>query len=218
MLSSHKKDFIQELIDFLLSFPLPNSHQDILRKQIIGSSFSIEQYEDCFKILFTIKEKTEAFPLWFPALLQGCQILKDNGPISCQLFIENGYVVQFEIVDLGTNKIDWDYIWTHKAIFDIEYDLKHIKNQLEADVVYITTSRVYDKCVMFEIDTVCGYHTVCLYDCVIHAFPTTQRELFCKLQLYPGCNGEHKYAIASDDGNIDIVCSLICLRDGLRIN
>ncbi len=51
-----------------------------------------------------------AFPLGIPTLLQDGQVLKDSGPILFSLFVEKRYVVQFEVVDMGLNEIDWEFL------------------------------------------------------------------------------------------------------------
>lgn len=121
MYENNIDNHIQSLLRFLIEFPLPTSYRMILREQIMSSVLHIEQYTDCFKILFENKRDTNMFPLDLPTLLQGGQILKESGPISFQLFVENGYVVQFEVVDMGLNEIDWEYFWTHSPVYDIEY-------------------------------------------------------------------------------------------------
>lgn len=125
----NENELAQALIDFFLSFPIPTLYKDILKEQIAGSSYYIEQYCDCIKILFQKNPNSKTLPLWLPTMLQGCQILKENGPISCQLYVENGYVVQFEVVDMGLNEIDWNYFWSHKPIFDIEYNFEQDERQ-----------------------------------------------------------------------------------------
>ena len=117
----NERDTALALIDFFRSFPLPAHYKKILLEQLSACTFFVEQYDDCFKILFRCEPLVDTFPLYLPTLLQGCQMYKNNGPISCQLFIENGYVTQFEVVDMGLNKIDWDFFWSSSAVFDIDY-------------------------------------------------------------------------------------------------
>lgn len=121
MHNQHIDELIQSLLSFLLTFPLPNSYRAILQEQILRSSIHVEQYNDCFKLLFENNRDAREFPPGLPTLLQGGQVLKDSGPISFQLFVEKGYIVQFEVVDMGLKKIDWDYFWAHTPIYDVEY-------------------------------------------------------------------------------------------------
>lgn len=114
-------NLIKALHIFILSFPFPGEYDKIIRDQLCTSLIDIEQYHGCFKMLFKIDENASVLPTTMPTLLQGGQILKDDGPISFQLFVENGYVVQFEVVDMGLNEIDWDYFFQHNPIFDIKY-------------------------------------------------------------------------------------------------
>ena len=115
------QDLVKALHIFILSLPFPREYDKAIRDQISTSLITLEQYPECFKMLFTINQKATVLPSKLPTLLQGGQILKDNGPLSFQLFVENGYVVQFEVVDMGGNVIDWDYFFQHTPILDIEY-------------------------------------------------------------------------------------------------
>lgn len=206
------KKLAQALIDFMLTFPMPSTHKRILQEQVTGATFSIEHYDDCFKILFD-KKSNIAFPLWTPYLLQSCQVLKNSGPISCQLFVEKGYVVQFEVVDMGLNKIDWDYFWSHDPTFDIQYDWEHIKNLLELEKVNISRFWIGETAVAFALDANSFHHTVQLNGCVIRACPKAGTLRDCKLQINSTCREDPSYVIASADGKIDITCALISLQN-----
>ena len=112
---------INRLLQFLLQMPMPNFYRTILREQVSCSSVIVEEYVDCLKILFEDNHRASMFPLGLPTLLQGGQVLKDSGPISFHVFVEKGYLVQFELVDMGLNNIDWDYFWSHTPIYDVDY-------------------------------------------------------------------------------------------------
>ena len=208
-----ERELAQALIAFFMSFPIPSAYKEIMEEQIRDNPFSTERYSDCFKILFVKKTGVRKLPVWLPTLLQGCQILKDDGPISCQLFVEDGYVVQFEVVDMGLNEIDWDYFWSHKAIFDIEYDLKVIKHHLESGAISIVKSCVFDSYILLEIHINGLQYQLHLYDCTICAFPATPTTLECRSHL----DSKQRYAIVSVDGNLNIICSLVCLQNNLYI-
>ena len=113
------EDLNRKLIQFVQKCPFP--FPDILREQLQSARIENEIYQDCYKILFFPDPSSPPFPVKFPTLAQGCQILKDTGPFCCQLFVEDGYVVQFEVVDMGLTEIDWDYFWSNTPIWDIEY-------------------------------------------------------------------------------------------------
>lgn len=119
--NQYHSEFLRSLIDFILRLPLPESYGEILREQIANSTIRTERYSDCLKILFMANQNTKSFPLGLPTLLQGGQIITDRAPISFHLFVENGYVVQFEVVDMGLEKIDWGYFWSHTPVYDIKY-------------------------------------------------------------------------------------------------
>ena len=123
MYEANQNEHVEKIIDVILSFPLPATYNKILVEQIAGCTVGVEQYHDCLKLLFKPSIGLKMFPLQIPTLLQGCQIFKESGPISCQLFVEKGYIVQFEIVDMGGNTIDWDFFWHNisNAIYDVEY-------------------------------------------------------------------------------------------------
>lgn len=204
---------VRRLIDFVLTFPLPSALKDILREQVTDATFTVEHYDDCFKILFEHKKGVKTFPTWVPFLIQSCQFLKDGCPLSCQLFVEKGYVVQFEVVDMGLHKIDWGYLWEHDPIFDIEYDFGYIKNQLELEEVNITNFWKEKTSVSLEVDTNGCHHTIQLNGCTVRAFPTAGTLCDCKLQINSECHDEPPYTIFSADGEIDIMCSLIGLQN-----
>ena len=136
MHKTDQEELVNRLVDYIVSFDLPACYKKILIKQISGSAVKIEQYTDCFKLLFEPRYDVELLPLEIPPLLQGCQILKDSGPISCQLFVEKGYVVQFEVVDMGGNPIEWDFFWANisNAIFDVDYNKKADRGQGDGTV------------------------------------------------------------------------------------
>ena len=118
-----------KLICFMLDFPMPKQLKEILQEQVACSTYTVERYDDCWKILFEKPHAARVFPAWTPHLLQGCELVKDNGPFVCQLFVEQGYVVQFEVVDMGRNKIDWEYFWRLKPVFEVDYDINNGREQ-----------------------------------------------------------------------------------------
>lgn len=201
------------LIAFFMSFPIPSTYKEIMEEQIQDNPFSTEQYSDCFKILFEKKTGVRKLPLWLPTLLQGCLILKDGGPITCLLFVEEGYVVQFEVVDMGSNEIDWHYFWSHKAAFDIEYDLEVIKHLLESSAISIVKSDIFDSYISLKVYINGHQYKLHLYDYTIRAFPATPTTLECISHL----GSEQRYTIVSVDGSLNITCSLVCLLNYLNI-
>lgn len=211
----HDMSLAQDLIDFMLTFPLPRNFKKILQEQVASATFSVEHYEDCFKILFKSKESVKTFPAWTPTLLQSCQLLKDSGPFVCQLFVEKGYIVQFEVVDMGLIKIDWDYFWLHEPIFDIEYDLGCIKKKLEIEGVSVSRFWACKTAVSFELDANGHHHTVHLNGCNIRTFPTAGTLNNCTLIINSECHDEPPYTVMSVDGRIDITCALIGLQKHL---
>lgn len=209
-----EQDLVSALIAFLLKFPLPSPYSDILQEQIAGSFCSVERYLDCIKLFFRPNDDLRPFPLWFPTMPQGCQILKDGGPLSCQLFIEHGYIAQFEVVDMGLNEIDWDLFWAHKAVFDVEYNFDFIKHQLEATKVCIKDLRINSNCIFIELDTDDIHYALHLYGCTIRTIPVAGTVPGNKLQLRLDQLNERRCAVLSETGEIDVICSMICLKDG----
>ena len=104
------------LIAYLLQLPIP--YIDIVKEQIEDCLVSNEVYSDCFIIHFLPKGNVRALPAWLPTLLQSTHTSKENGPICCQVFVDRGHVVQFEVVDMGLNEIDWAYFF-HMNLFRI---------------------------------------------------------------------------------------------------
>ena len=211
-MSDHNISLAQNLIDYVLTFPVPRDFKNTLQEQVTSATFSIEHYEDCFKILFKCKDNIKTFPAWMPTLLQSCQLLKDSGPLVCQLFVEKGYIVQFEVVDMGLSRIDWDYFWLQEPIFDIEYDLDRIKNMLEIEGTVVSGFCVYKTAVSFKLDANGRHYTIRLNGCDIRTFPTVGTLNDCTLKIYSKCHNEPPYRVMSLDGKIDITCSLIGLQ------
>lgn len=203
----------KKLIDYLMHFPFP--YIDILREQIAACRITNEWYSDCYIIHFHRNENTRQLPLWLPTVSQGCQVLKENGPLSCQLYIESGYIVQFEVIDMGMNKIDWEYLWSHKPIFDVEYDLSTIINYLTTEKLIISKIRVKQQYVYLDVNSYTGNHTVCLWNCNILELNLLQSKHYCCIDICVTEN--HRYLVKSDDNNLVIECSIICLQDGLII-
>lgn len=215
MTQVEKESTNKKLIEFILSFPFP--YADILREQITAFSVSNIQYPDCYTIVFDRTEEVRQLPLWLPAMPQGCQVIKESGPISCHLYVESGFVVQFEVVDMGMNEIDWEYFWGHKPIFDVEYDSTTICNYLTVEEVKISRVYVGHRHVHFAVDTSSGHHTVSLWDCDIQTLQIPDNEFYCHIEIYCLNKGNLRYLLKSDDNSIVIECSMLCLQDGLII-
>ena len=205
----------KKLIRLILSFPFP--FMDILHEQVSASTISNEVYKDCYTILFEKKENVRLLPNWLPTVPQGCQILKESGPFSCQLYIESGHIVQFEVVDMGLNELDWDYFWTHKPIYDVEYDTTRIYSCLKGIEASISRFRIGDDYALIEVNTQAGHHTICLWDCDIRAFQIPPDPYFCRFDILQNFQSKRQFILKSDDKLVEIECSLICLQDCLHI-
>lgn len=201
-----------KLIDYIMRFPFP--YIDVLREQIAACQMTNEWYSDCFIIHFHHKKNTKQLPLWLPTVPQGCQILKESGPLICQLYVESGFIVQFEVVDMGMNEIDWEYMWTHKPIFDVEYDLSTIHSCLTTEKIRISKVHNGQQYVYLKVDTTTGSHTICLWNCNI-----LSPDLLCSssnscVNISALEKDKYRYLIKFGDNPV-IECSLVCLQDGL---
>lgn len=203
-----------KLIDYIMRFPFP--YIDILREQISVCEITNEWYSDCYIIHFHRKGNTRQLPQWLPTAPQGCQVIKEGGPISCQLYVESGYIVQFEVVDMGMNEIDWDYLWSHKPIFEVEYDFPTICSYLAAGSIRISKIHIGQQYVYLAVDTTARSHTICLWDCNILSPGLLYSEHYCRIDICVSKKNNHRYLVKLDDNPV-LECSLVCLQDGLTI-
>ena len=198
-----------------MHFPFP--YIDILRDQIAACLITNEWYSDCYIMYFHRKENTKLLPLWLPTVPQGCQVLKENGPLLCQLYIEHGYIVQFEVIDMGMNEIDWEYLWSHKPVFNNEYDLLAICGYLTTEKLRISKIHTFQQHVYLKVDTVAGSHTVCLWGCNILSHNLLYSARDCHIDICVSGKDSHQYLIKFDDRPV-LECSSVCLQDGLIID
>lgn len=205
----------RKLIDFLMKFPFV--YMDILREQIAACEITHEKYPDCYIIHFHHKKDTAKFPLWLPTMPQSCQILKPTGPLTCQLYIELGYIVQFEVVDMGMNEIDWDYLWSYDPVFDMEYDLSTIRNHLMEMPLCISKLRISQQYVYINVTTPTKEFTISLWNpnILLLNLPFKQHSCRINISTIPGDN--QRYLIQTDDDSLAIECSLICMQNSLII-
>ena len=197
-----------------MCFPFP--YIDILREQIAVCQITNECYSDCYIIHFHRKKNTRQLPLWLPTVPQGFQVLKENGPLSCQLYIESGYIVQFEVVDMGMNTIDWDYLWSHEPVFDKEYNLLTICRYLTTEKLRVSKIHIGQQYVYLKVDATTRSHTVCLWDCNILSPNLLNNEHYCCIDICASEKDDHRYLVKFDDNPV-LECSLVCLQDSLII-
>lgn len=201
----------RKLIDYLMRFPFP--YIDILREQIAACQITNEWYPDCYIIHFHRKKEAKQLPLWLPTVPQGCQVLKENGPLSCQLYIESGYVVQFEVVDMGMNDIDWEHLWSHAPIFDFEYDLPTICSYLSTEKLRISKIHVGQQNVHLNVESAVRNYTVCFWNCNILSADLLYNAHHCSINVFCSGRDNHRYLVKFDD-KLVLECSLVCLQDG----
>ena len=202
----------RRLVDYILQFPFP--YIDILREQIAVCQITNEWYADCYVMQFHRRKNIKQLPLWLPTVPQGCQVLKENGPLLCQLYVESGYIAQFEVIDMGMNEIDWEYLWSHKPLFDVEYDLSTICSCLTTEKISITKVHVGQQYVYLKIDTTAGSHTVCFWDCNILSLTLLHGVHYCSMDI--NIIDNHRYLVRFDDNPV-LECSLVYIQDSLSI-
>ena len=205
----------EKLLHYILRFPFP--YLDVLREQVLACQITNEWYSDCYIIHFHQKKNVKPLPLWLPIVPQGFQILKENGPLLCQLYIEHGYIVQLEVIDMGMNEIDWEYLWSHKPLFDIEYDFSAICRYLTDKKPRISQIHISQQHVYLKMCATAESHTIGLWNCNI-----LSSNLLCNLSnsCVDICALEkdhYRYLIKIDDNPV-IECSLVCLQDRLAID
>lgn len=202
----------RRLIDYIMHFPFP--YIDILREQIAVCQITNEWHSDCYIIHFHRKKNTKQLPLWLPTVPQGCQVFKENGPLLCQLYIESGYIVQFEVIDMGMNEIDWEYLWSHKPFFDVVYDFTTICSYLTTEKISISKVHIGQQYVFLMVDTAARSHTVCLWNCNILSLNLLYSIHHCRMEICILEKDSHRYLIKLDDNPV-LKCSLVGLQDGL---
>lgn len=203
----------QKLIEFIHTFPMP--YKDIIQEQIRRSAIHIEEYDDCFIIHFLPDKDTPQLPSPLPTLLQGCQVLKESGPLVCDLFVESGYIVQFEVVDMGGNLIDWDYFWSHKPIFDVEYREEAIRNSVIGKQVWIHNHFIGQHSVSLFICASESQYRLCLCNAKIHKLDLPEGEHCCNLEIEKSKRDAQKYILKTHDDLVLIECDLVCLEHTL---
>lgn len=204
-----------KLIDYVMRFPFP--YIDIIREQIAACQITNEWYSDCYIIhLKRLNNNTKQLPLWLPTVPQGCQVLKENGPLVCHLYIEAGYVVQIEVVDMGMNEIDWEYLWSHDPIFDSEYDLQTVCSCITVQKLHISKVHIGKNFVFLKVGTTDRTHTVCLWGCNILSLSLLNSLHDCHIDICASKGNNPRYVIKFDDCPV-LDCALICLQDGLNI-
>ena len=193
-----------------MQFPFP--YIDTLREQIAACQLTNEWHPDCYIVHFHVNKQVRQLPLWLPTVPQGCQVLKKDGPLSCQLYIEQGYVVQFDVVDMGMNTIDWEYLWSHEPIFDFEYDLSTICNYLESEALSLSCIHTAHQCAYLTMKGTKRNRTICLWNYSALSLEGLSSEYSCPIRIYYYPNEPLPYLVKSDDGRILIKSSLVCLQ------
>lgn len=205
-----------KLIDYVMRFPFP--YIDIIREQIAACQITNEWYSDCYKIHFKrLNNDVKQLPLWLPTVPQGCQVLKENGPLVCLLYIEAGYIVQIEVINMGMNEIDWEYLWSHKPVFDIEYDFSTICGYLTSEKLKIFNTHIDEDYVYLKVGTADKTHIICLWGCVILSPPLLQSLQYCSVDICVSKKDNHRYVVKFDDFPV-LECALVCLHNTLIIN
>ena len=204
----------EKLIDYIMRFPFP--YIDILREQIATCQITNEWHFDCYIMHFHRTQNTIQLPPWLPTAPQGFQVLKENGPLSCLLYVESGYIVQFEVIDMGMNEIDWEYLWSHEPIFDHEYDLSAICSYLTTEKLRIIKKLVRQHDVYLRVETVAGSNTVCLWNCSFLSPELLHNAHDCSIDICASGNDNHPYLVRFNDNPV-LECSLVSLQEYFMI-
>lgn len=214
MLTNGEFQLNQRIIEFLLTFPVPFG--DVLREQVTSAVAHTKIYPDCYIIEFSNTKAKKKMPEWLPLVPQCGRIYTERDLYMCQIYVEAGYIVQFEIVNMTTSAIDWDQFWDAKVIFDVLYDDDSISKCLTETGIVVDSVQSGKNYVLMSVHGEIHKHTICFYGCEDIHIDFLALPLTCCASVRATPN-QHEKIFATEDGRIFLKYRLVCRQDTLTL-
>ncbi len=169
------------LIAQLLKFDWP--YKKILEVQLKYSKKRIEHTTGCFRIRFMPDKSTAPFPAWLSERPILWQIPTDDAPILGQLFVKDGYVSQYEVIDFAFKEISWEQIWNTNLQLDVEYNRETIFQVLSKEDA--TIRKIVRNQYGIDIELLIGEKPtlVCFKECTICNWQYVETPFVTRLQI-----------------------------------
>lgn len=200
-----------QLVQYIRDFPFP--FMDILNEQIDNSKYWGESYPYAFNVFFTVKPDVRRLPQYLPTVIQGCQVVKQDGPITCCVFIENGFIYTIEVVAMGLDPINWNWFFSHDPLFDYTYDLQAIYDAFTTHAVKITELEIYGNMIWISSGNSVRKTRLTLLGCKIkRILLPSEKEYTLIIERLEGESS--KYEVRTEDYNIFVECELMYMSVG----
>lgn len=196
------------LMEQLLSIPFPFT--DILREQLAAAKVTNIIYPDCYCLQFAVTQQTRLLPAWLDTVPLSWQVLTQDAPIDCCLFVKDGYVDALEIVDMGMKPIDWALYWSLPPTMDYEFDPQIIGRRLESNDFAIEKVHIHNKSVDFQIAN--EALVLCLRDCAVQSLALEHFPVRGPFLLRSNPSGAYQFSLYSQDDTIRIDCNWVCMQ------
>ena len=200
----------RKLIELLLSIPFP--YNDILKQQIEASTLSSTETPYVYSIHFHLAQSAQRFPEWLDIVPLSWQILVDNVPVTCELFLDNGYIEDLEIVDMGFERIQWDCFFDTSPCLDFEYSERHVYEFLSSESLILEKARNDSMKVDLLLKSSGKSIVASFRGCQTRRLDLSKLPAQVVFEISEAKEKEYKYTIRSSDGNIDFDCALLFLK------
>lgn len=202
-----------KLIEQLLAFDFP--YKDILKTQIISSQKSVAYSTAYFCITFAPERTASPLPDWLPLRPVLWQVSTDDAPILGQLFLREGYVEKYEVIDFGFQEIAWHHIWEGSPQFDIEYNMDTIF-QILTERDFTITNISYGQC-SIDIELLCDTkHIIASFrDCTVRRWQNLEMPRIARMKIESD-NESSAYYVKICETELEFQCRAVYLQHHTR--
>lgn len=210
MLDGIKKKLINMLLSVSESTSFP--FDTILKQQINASQITCATAQYTHTVHFRPSQDVRQFPSWLDTVPVSWQICIDNVPVTCELFISNGYIEDLEIVDMGFERIKWEHLFDTSPRVDFEYNEQYVYDYLSSEPLILEKVRNDSQNVDFMLNHGSKSTVASFRKCQIRRLNIPQFPVQVIFEIREACDEKYRYTIQSSDANIDFDCALLFLK------